>query len=91
MNSPFILLANVIFFAQVNKVCDGLCGEKLEAIDDVYLRRRKINIASVKSRIRELDKNQPTSLLLQSAFRMSFPSTVSVFRIFSTVALIGYQ
>jgi hypothetical protein len=74
MNSPFILLANVIFFAQVNKVCDGLCGEKLEAIDDVYLKKRKINIASVKSRIRNLGQ-KPTYLFVAP---VSFPNVLSI-------------
>jgi len=91
MNSPFILLANVIPFTQVDKVCDGLCGEELEAIDDVYLRRAKNQYRKRRSRLLHMDKDQRTSLLLQSAFRMSFPSTVSVFRIFSTVALIQCQ
>jgi hypothetical protein len=39
---PFILFPDVILFAEVHQVCDGLCGEELKGIDDIDLRARQI-------------------------------------------------
>jgi len=35
---PFVLFPNVILFCEVHKICDRLCSEELEGIDDIDLR-----------------------------------------------------
>lgn len=53
-DQPFVLLAYIVLFAQIDKVCDRLGGKKLKAIDNVNLRKGKAD--GVRSREKRLCK-----------------------------------
>lgn len=42
-DQPFVLLADIVLFAQIDKVCDRLGGKKLKAIHNVNLRKGKVD------------------------------------------------
>ena len=46
---PFILLADVVLLAKINKISYWLCGQQLEAVDDIDLRgQRSVNVSMFK-------------------------------------------